>query len=458
MGATGTADNVRVQAALDAASAAGGGTVHLMAGTYAFATTVNIPSNVILQGTGYASRINLADNVQVSCSAKSNVIIRDLYIDASAHTANDKAVYINQPTNVTVDHCWVLNCEGFAVFLDNSNNGETGKVRVTNCTLSGNGNNDVLGGGPGNAASDISEIIVTDNFIKQDFGQGSYRVGLDIVSLRKTVIANNVIEGSLILGGEKIPHTNVIVQGNVVRPAAGATYTQIAVLTASNASETDDSVELTITNNQVIDGHIYVQGQSSTSSRTRKVNVSHNIVNGLAADPSTEVNWGINLSYLADVQVIGNIIDGSDRGIYINDINGITIDDNRLINCNSGLVTNGTITNINGGSNVGINPNTLYAQGNVTGATTYSRANGKIQTSTITGNVTATLTNGVFPGDLLIREITMGGSGSYTYTKASNEKLNGTYTPTASVGSKDTLTEAWDGTNWVEIGRIPNIS
>jgi hypothetical protein len=100
-----------------------------------------------------------------------------------------------------------------------------------------------------------------------------------------------------------------------------------------------------------------------------------------------------------------------------------------------------------------------YAQGNITGAVTFTAGNGPIQTSTLTGNVTATLSNGYIVGQSLERRFTMGGAGSYTYTKAANEKLaGGSFTPTAAVGSVDTLITRWDGTNWREVRRSLNES
>ena len=101
-----------------------------------------------------------------------------------------------------------------------------------------------------------------------------------------------------------------------------------------------------------------------------------------------------------------------------------------------------------------------YSQGNVSGSVTFDVGNGEVNTSTFTGNITATtLASGHYLGQVWERRFTMGGAGSYTYTKASNEKLaGGSFTPTAAVGSLDTLVQEWDGTYWVEKRRSMAVS
>ena len=124
----------------------------------------------------------------------------------------------------------------------------------------------------------------------------------------------------------------------------------------------------------------------------------------------------------------------------------------------------GALSIVSGGvfqkvSNVkGVNPDTLYAQGNVTGATTFTRVNGKIITATLTGNATATLTSGFQVGDELTLILTQDGTGSRTMTWPSNAKFGhgGVYVLTTAASSVDTVTFTWDGTNWREKNRAPS--
>lgn len=114
---------------------------------------------------------------------------------------------------------------------------------------------------------------------------------------------------------------------------------------------------------------------------------------------------------------------------------------------------------IRGTNNVGINPETIYAQGNVTGSATFDRKNGKAITATLTGNITPTLTPGVFLDDELNLELTQDATGSRTCAKPINSKVaNGTMPLTATVGAVDTYKFRWDGTSWIEVSRALNLS
>jgi hypothetical protein len=100
-----------------------------------------------------------------------------------------------------------------------------------------------------------------------------------------------------------------------------------------------------------------------------------------------------------------------------------------------------------------------YAQGNVTGATTFNRANGPIITATLTGNITVILTDGTRIGELLELRLTQDGTGSRTVTWPSNfKKAGGSLTLSTAAGAKDLITARWDGTNWVEVSRALNVS
>lgn len=107
----------------------------------------------------------------------------------------------------------------------------------------------------------------------------------------------------------------------------------------------------------------------------------------------------------------------------------------------------------------GCNPERLYAQGNVTGATTFNRINGDVITATLTGNITTTITNGKVNGDTLTLILTQDATGGWTISKPSNVKLvGGAFSPSAGANAVDQWTLKWDGTNWREIARALNQS
>lgn len=100
-----------------------------------------------------------------------------------------------------------------------------------------------------------------------------------------------------------------------------------------------------------------------------------------------------------------------------------------------------------------------YAQGNVTGATTFDVNNGEYITFTLTGAVTTTLSGGHYVGQELILEGTQDGTGSRTLSKPTNARLpGGVFAPTATAAATDRWVLRWNGTSWVERSRTLNIS
>lgn len=110
-------------------------------------------------------------------------------------------------------------------------------------------------------------------------------------------------------------------------------------------------------------------------------------------------------------------------------------------------------------NNGSANPERLHAQGNVTGATTFTRVNGDTITATLTGDITVTLTAGVSRGDRLKLILTQDGTGSRLVTWPSNfKKAGGTLTLSIAAGAVDVIEMIYDGTNWVETSRAMGIS
>lgn len=107
----------------------------------------------------------------------------------------------------------------------------------------------------------------------------------------------------------------------------------------------------------------------------------------------------------------------------------------------------------------GVNPKIRYAQGNVTGATTFNRLNGETITATLTGDITVTLTSGLVAGDRLRLVLTQDGTGSRLVTWPSNfKKAGGTLTLSTGASAVDVIEMVHDGTNWREVSRALNLS
>lgn len=110
-------------------------------------------------------------------------------------------------------------------------------------------------------------------------------------------------------------------------------------------------------------------------------------------------------------------------------------------------------------NSVGVNPDVIYAQGNVSGTTIFNRVNGRIITATLTGNITVTLTADKVNGDELILKLAQDATGSRTATWPSNfKKAGGTLVLSPGTNAVDVIKMRWDGTNWNEVSRALNLS
>lgn len=139
--------------------------------------------------------------------------------------------------------------------------------------------------------------------------------------------------------------------------------------------------------------------------------------------------------------VINNDLRGNLTGAVLNDLTDV----------GGSPVVDRTVVYRN---NKGLNPDEVYAQGNVTGATTFNLSNGSTITATLTGNITVTLTNGASYGDRLSLILTQDGTGSRAVTWPSNfKKAGGTLTLSTAASAVDTISMIWDGTNWREVSR-----
>jgi len=167
-GATGdgsTNDTVTIQAALDACTTAGGGTVYFPAGTYMVDADPDVGSYTTVRGDGFMSCVkrmagpNYANNFRVQ--SKTKVRFTNLRIDGSKQdiidnysaTALDSShiyttcntIYItggndrdNPSTDVTIDNCWIHDSYFGAVQTD-----DVDGLIVTNCYLYHNRDNQI---------------------------------------------------------------------------------------------------------------------------------------------------------------------------------------------------------------------------------------------------------------------------------------------------------------------------
>jgi hypothetical protein len=108
----GTADNVQIQAAIDAISVAGGGTIVLRAGTYTLAASLTIANtNLVIQGEGRATLINfpgatVSPAFEMADTTQRSIVMRDMRFattDSGSGTAINANYFVySKFQNITI--------------------------------------------------------------------------------------------------------------------------------------------------------------------------------------------------------------------------------------------------------------------------------------------------------------------------------------------------------------------
>lgn len=146
----------------------------------------------------------------------------------------------------------------------------------------------------------------------------------------------------------------------------------------------------------------------------------------------------------------GNTIVNGANGIYLGGTDGSCCNNDFYGTFTSQKIATTSVTRIRIRNNGGVNPELLYAQGSVTGATTFNRTNGNVITATQTGNITVTMSTPIASGERLALILTQDATGGRTVTWPSNVKF-----PGGTAASHNTTASAvnqyefiYDGTNW----------
>lgn len=170
-----TDDSAAIQAAIDAAELAGGGTVFFPSGTAVIGSTIIVGSNMTLAGVGWSSVLLLADAADVDMirnenfsnigTGDTNITIRDLKIDgnranqtagADVHGIAFDADETERNTYVNLLNLWVTSCEGHGIHPKGTNyltvqnvvsesNGVSGDILFHNFYLLRNDHIDIRG-------------------------------------------------------------------------------------------------------------------------------------------------------------------------------------------------------------------------------------------------------------------------------------------------------------------------
>ena len=205
----GIADEVQIQAAIDASTAIGG-IVYLMEGTYNIGQTINIKANKIsLVGAGKGTNIASTANVtMISGSATtSGLLISNLLLTGTAGL--NRIIQFDAVTNSVIERCWADNCRTF-VFLNTDSHENLITKNTVDC--GGIGNSDAIW------VYDSERCIISNNKVFRSFDDGIVLesnakgctvegnivkyIRYEAISIKNTncinnIIANNFVEGTI---------------------------------------------------------------------------------------------------------------------------------------------------------------------------------------------------------------------------------------------------------------------
>jgi hypothetical protein len=325
----GTADNVEIQAAINAVSAAGGGTVQVKVGTYNIASNINMASNVSLVGSGKGTMFVMAINTTVKIDAKTNASVEAIGFDGSAHsTTNNFCVYVQDSTDVLLARNYVTNANGFGFFITASASNTCSRITIRENYLQGKGNNDVIGGGAANSTGAVvSDVNIYGNNVVQDCTTNSYDNVLDIVKVLRVTVDNNIFRGRVQFGTEQFPNSNSKITNNILWPAINKTTSVLLVTTYGTATSPADGI--TISGNMIQSGGVKIVGISGQP--VKHVTISGNTIKG-----ETVLN-GVELTYVSESAVTGNVITNTTAGVAMTSCADMLIDSNQFSSSSYGI-------------------------------------------------------------------------------------------------------------------------
>ena len=348
-GATGdgvTDDRAAIQKALDAAAAAGGGTVYLPPTLFGYRVTrksaaepyaLLVPGNVRLTGHRWASRIQLAagqaENTAVlALRAAQNVEIDHLTIDGNGTAQTDGFVYqqgiiVNQSTldtsrHVVIHDCDIVNCAGDLVYARRL----AEDVRVERCRLQG-------ARGYGIVVSLVTDLTVLENDISDCTRGGVQWLALGTAfDVTGGTVAHNRVRGC---GGAGV---YLLAEAGSHVIGARVTHNRVTGCGVSGIRLVH-GVDCEIAHNYVHDvtgQGIYVFGDSTG------VSVAHNQVDTVMGGPgiyATTINTYLSTP-VGHVSLAHNHVrnvhqseGAGGHGIYVRDVRTLEIDGGLVEDC-----------------------------------------------------------------------------------------------------------------------------
>ncbi len=281
-------DASQIQAALNAISALGGGSLYIKAGTYNIGTSLTVPANTLIFGDGFATILRYPNgsdyNGLLFMNSVYNSHIKNLMVDG-----NQDNVTFSPPNDM--------------IILKNSYKCSVEGVYLYNCI---------------DSAIVLDQLLTTDCMIKNNWIDTTKDIGVYI-----SVAGNNQIQGNIVLNTGSYGIRNI---------NAGANRSMIENNRVINCGQIEnvDGIILDNADNSVVSGNlVYQAGRYGIQCSTAFTSVTGNVI--INAD-----KHGIYLDNPQRSTVTGNTINscGQDAtntysGIYLNNASECTIVGNR---------------------------------------------------------------------------------------------------------------------------------
>jgi|GEM_PF-286374 len=236
--ATGTSDQSTINTALTAAA---GGKVYLMEGTYTTDDTIQIPNNTTLIGSGRNTLIqlgnidgqtkNMIENTDQGGTTGEGVVVRDLRIDGlngTNLTGTMYGIYMNgmggssgstARNGATITNVWVINTLSDGIRFNNSPNGT-----ITSNTVQGGKANGIY-------LSSSNRTSVSNNTVQGNTGGGIWLAGAVNVTVTSNVLNANGTSGISLNGNSS---NNTISANNLSNNAGSGTGNSITLSSVNN--------------------------------------------------------------------------------------------------------------------------------------------------------------------------------------------------------------------------------
>ncbi len=357
----GTADDVEIQAAVNASEE-----VKLSTGTFNISNKITIPSNRQIVGSGVATRVTLANNVDDvvfinsdytnASGGNTNIVIRDMLIDGNNLGQGASAVIMNkyaaEPDIAeegigTITFSYVT---GFALQNLTILNGWLNGIEIVNSSNGEVSNNHVAYAGDDNIGIDGKSSYI------KIIGNDAYDIGLYKQKTGATGLSDIEVEDC---------HDISVVGNNMYQTTAPETFDVNGLYIVRHAGYAVATYNIVASGNTVnmlggdVTAGYYARGitiSSPDATPVQDVSIVGNTVriSGTATHYLTQSIYITGLT-MKDILIVGNIIDSPCHGIYLDTaltITNLIISNNKLADLwnvygsSSGIRVTGTAISI----------------------------------------------------------------------------------------------------------------